>query len=128
MPQVIISICYVAARGQNLVNSESFKGVGTKEEQALREAMAEGVANGWRSGLFFGFPLEDVRVSVTHLSIDSGVSPIALKAALADAVKQAALSADPTLMEPIMKVVPHAAHTLRDKQFAYHARSVGWPA
>jgi translation elongation factor EF-G len=45
-----------------------------------------------------------VRVSVTHLSIEAGVTPTALKAALADAVKQAALSADPTILEPVMKV------------------------
>lgn len=89
---------------QNLAVSEALKGAGAKESQALEQALAEGVANGCRSGLFFGFPLEDVRVAVTHLAVDPGVSPTALKAASADAVKQAALAADPTLLEPIMKL------------------------
>jgi len=81
-----------------------FHGAGPRETRVLRAAMAEGVANGWRSGLFFGFPLEDVHVSVTHLVADSGMSPTVLKAALADAVKQAALSAKPAVLEPVMKV------------------------
>jgi translation elongation factor EF-G len=100
--------------------SEALKGAGAKESQALEQALAEGVANGCRSGLFFGFPLEDVRVAVTHLAVDPGVSPTALKAASADAVKQAALAADPTLLEPIMKVPYHDTHTHTTHTHTHH--------
>jgi hypothetical protein len=61
-----------------------------------------------------------VRISVTHLAFDSGVSPVALKAASADAVKQAALAAEPTLLEPIMKVPPHALYSLSSRRHHHH--------
>lgn len=72
--------------------------------ELLRTALKEGVANGLRSGLFYGFPLVDVQVSLTKILADPGVSPTALKAAVTDAVRQGAQAAAPALLEPIMKV------------------------
>ncbi len=70
----------------------------------MQDALIRGMENGCRSGLYFGFALEDVCVTVTEADFDSSVSEVALSACVADAVREASRAASPVLLEPIMAV------------------------
>jgi elongation factor G len=66
-------------------------------EQGIREAM--------KGGILAGYPLEDIRATLTdgsYHAVDSSV--VAFKIAGSHALREAAAKADPALMEPIMKV------------------------
>jgi elongation factor G len=68
-------------------------------------AVEKGIAEAMERGVLAGYPMKDVRVRLydgQHHSVDS--SEMAFKIAGSMAFKQAAAEADPSLLEPIVKV------------------------
>ncbi len=68
-------------------------------------AVDKGVQEQMRSGVLAGYPIEDVRVSLydgSYHDVDS--SEMAFKIAGSMCFRQGALEADPTILEPVMKV------------------------
>ena len=72
--------------------------------QEYHKAVIEGVHDAAKGGVLAGFPMIDVKITVTGGSchrVDS--NDIAFRAAAAAAFRQAAVQASPVLLEPIMK-------------------------
>ena len=68
-------------------------------------AVDKGVQEQMRSGVLAGYPIEDVRVTLFDGSFhDVDSSEMAFKIAGSMCFRQAAMEADPALLEPIMKV------------------------
>ena len=68
-------------------------------------AVDKGVQEQMRSGVLAGYPIEDVRVTLYDGSFhDVDSSEMAFKIAGSMCFRQAAMEADPALLEPIMKV------------------------
>jgi elongation factor G len=65
----------------------------------------EGAREAAEAGVLEGYPLQDLRVTLTGASWREGASkPFAYKVATADAVRAAAAKASPVLLEPVMRV------------------------
>ncbi len=68
-------------------------------------AVDKGVQEQMRSGVLAGYPIEDVRITLYDGSFhDVDSSEIAFKIAAAMCFRQGALEAEPTILEPMMKV------------------------
>lgn len=68
-------------------------------------AIEQGIRESMKSGILAGYPLEDIRATLvdgSYHGVDS--SDIAFKTAGSIALREAAAKADPTLMEPVMRV------------------------
>jgi len=77
---------------------------GDEIPQEFHKAVKEGIRDAAESGVLAGFPMIDVKATVTHGSyheVDS--SEIAFSAAASMAFREAATKAGPVLLEPIMK-------------------------
>lgn len=75
------------------------------------QAAADGVEDSLQSGVLKGYPVADVRVTITELRRGANSSPVGYRMAAAVAVKQALAACGPVLLEPIMMVeigVPEA--------------------
>jgi len=69
------------------------------------QAVTDGVQDSLQSGVLKGYPVADVRVSVTQMRrADGKSSPVGYRMAAAAAVKAALEAAQPVLLEPIMTV------------------------
>ena len=69
------------------------------------QAVADGVEDSLQSGVLKGYPVADVRVSVTRMGrADGKSSPVGYRMAAAVAVKAALETAQSVLLEPIMTV------------------------
>ncbi|WP_028586958.1 elongation factor G [Desulfocurvus vexinensis] len=69
------------------------------------QAVADGVEDSLQSGVLKGYPVADVRVSVTRMArADGKSSPVGYRMAAAAAVKAALEAAQSVLLEPIMTV------------------------
>ncbi len=68
------------------------------------QAVADGVEDSLQSGVLKGYPVADVRVTVTEMRREAQSSAVGYRMAVAGAVKQALAAADPVLLEPIMRV------------------------
>jgi len=70
-----------------------------------REAIAQGAREAGEAGVLEGYPLQDVEVTLLGAAHREGASkPQAWKVAAADAVREAARSARPVTLEPIMRL------------------------
>ncbi|MCG6533103.1 MAG: elongation factor G [Syntrophales bacterium LBB04] len=68
-------------------------------------AIHEGVEEATSSGVISGYPLVDIRVTITGVSFREGESTtLGYKIAASSAVRNGCLQADPILLEPIMMV------------------------
>ncbi len=79
--------------------------VGGVIPQQYRPAVEKGVVETMREGIYAGYPLVDIKVTLfdgSYHSVDS--SEMAFKIAGSMALKKAVMEAKPTLLEPIMKV------------------------
>jgi elongation factor G len=79
--------------------------VGGVIPQQYRPAVEKGVVETMREGVYAGYPLVDIKVTLfdgSYHSVDS--SEMAFKIAGSMALKKAVMEAKPTLLEPIMKV------------------------
>ncbi|HSB51496.1 MAG TPA: elongation factor G, partial [Dissulfurispiraceae bacterium] len=79
--------------------------VGGVIPQQYRPAVEKGVVETMRGGVYAGYPLVDIKVTLfdgSYHSVDS--SEMAFKIAGSMALKKAVMEAKPTLLEPIMKV------------------------
>lgn len=73
--------------------------------QSWIQAVNQGVTDGLQSGVIKGYPVQDVRVEITHLGRKEGESsPVGYQMAAAQALKNALAEADPQLLEPIMDI------------------------
>jgi elongation factor G len=73
--------------------------------EEVRQMIEEGAREAAEAGALEGYPLQDVRVTLTGASWREGASkPFTYKVAAADAVRAAAARAGPVLLEPVMKV------------------------
>ncbi len=73
--------------------------------QEFIPAVDKGVQEQMRSGVLAGYPLEDIRVTLYDGSFhDVDSSEIAFKIAGSMCFRQAALEAEPTILEPMMRV------------------------
>jgi len=70
--------------------------------QTWLDAVQAGVEDGLGSGVLKGYPVHDVRVSVTGLERRDASSPVGYQMAAAAALKDALAKAGPVLLEPIM--------------------------
>ncbi|WP_461209380.1 elongation factor G [Desulfocurvus sp. DL9XJH121] len=69
------------------------------------QAVEEGVSGGLQSGVLKGYPVQDVRVTVTDMRREQGKSSaVGYHMAATAALKEALAAARPTLLEPIMEV------------------------
>jgi elongation factor G len=91
-------------RGGKFDFSSKVPGGGIPEE--FVPSIEDGVKEALEAGILAGFPVTDVKVSLTDGSYDEDNStPIAFKIAGSLAFKDAASRAKPTLLEPIMNLV-----------------------
>lgn len=68
-------------------------------------AIEEGIREGSTVGVIMGYPMTDLRVVLLQASLDPNApSPLALKIASTNALKEACRKAQPVLMEPMMEV------------------------
>ncbi|MCX8118869.1 MAG: elongation factor G [Desulfobacterota bacterium] len=68
-------------------------------------AIEEGVREGATVGVIMGYPMTDLRITLLKASVDpTAPSPLALKIASSNALKEACRKAQPVLMEPMMEV------------------------
>lgn len=68
-------------------------------------SIEEGIRESATFGVIMGYPLTDVRVSLLKVNMDPNhPSPLALKIAASNALKEACRKAQPVLMEPMMEV------------------------
>lgn len=73
--------------------------------EAWVQAVNQGIEDGLQSGVIKGYPVQDVRVEVTHLGRKEGESsPVGYQMAAAQALKNALAEAAPQLLEPIMDI------------------------
>ena len=71
----------------------------------LYESIEEGIRDGMTVGPLMGFPLIDIKVEVVRASFDSdNPSPVALKIAGSNALREGCEKAQPALLEPVMAV------------------------
>ncbi len=77
---------------------------GTLSDEGLL-AVQEGVRESSTVGVILGYPMTDVRVTLLKANIDPAhPSPLALKIASANALREGCRKAQPVLMEPMMEV------------------------
>ncbi|MGM0577074.1 MAG: elongation factor G [Myxococcota bacterium] len=70
--------------------------------KAIREAVDEGVAQAFNSGVKEGYPVVDMEVTVHELGFKEGVStPIGYTIAASTALREATKKADPIMLSPI---------------------------
>jgi elongation factor G len=68
-------------------------------------SVEEGIREASTVGVVLGYPLTDIRVTLLKANIDSNhPSPLALKIASANALREGCRKAQPVLMEPMMEV------------------------
>jgi len=68
-------------------------------------SIEEGVREGSTVGVIMGYPLTDLRITLLKANADPNhPSPLALKIASSNALKEACRKAQPVLMEPMMEV------------------------
>jgi elongation factor G len=68
-------------------------------------AMEEGVREGSTVGVIMGYPLTDIRVTLLKANADPNhPSPLALKIAASNALRESCRKAQPVMMEPMMEV------------------------
>ena len=68
-------------------------------------SIEEGVRDGSTAGVIMGYPLTDLRVKLLKANVDpSHPSPLALKIAASNALREGCRKAQPVLMEPMMEV------------------------
>ena len=71
----------------------------------LAEALHAGVRNAMSSGALYGYPTNDIVVTIEEVSYDRATcSALALEAAAAQAFYEACRQAGPTLLEPVMEM------------------------
>ena len=94
--------------------SPNQRGKGTEFRSALPEgtlsdeglfAVQEGIRESSTVGVILGYPMTDVRVTLLKANIDPAhPSPLALKIASSNALREGCRKAQPVLMEPMMEV------------------------
>jgi elongation factor G len=68
-------------------------------------SVEEGIREASTVGVVLGYPMTDIRVTLLKANIDSNhPSPLALKIASANALREGCRKAQPVLMEPMMEV------------------------
>ncbi|BBD07794.1 elongation factor G [Desulfovibrio ferrophilus] len=73
--------------------------------EAWVQAVADGLEDGMQSGVLRGYPLQDVRITVTGMRRENGKSsPVGYHMAAVSALKDALAAAKPILLEPLMAV------------------------
>ncbi|HYG70570.1 MAG TPA: elongation factor G, partial [Anaeromyxobacteraceae bacterium] len=73
--------------------------------EEVRQRIEEGAREASEAGVLEGYPLQDLRVTLTTATWKEGASkPFAYKVAAADAVRTAAARAAPVLLEPLMRI------------------------
>ena len=69
------------------------------------QAIEEGIREGSTVGVILGYPLTDIRVTLLKANVDlNHPSPLALKIASSNALREGCRKAQPVLLEPMMEV------------------------
>ena len=99
---------------------------GTIPREYMR-AVNMGIGEALKTGIYAGYPMVDVKVTVfdgSYHEVDS--SEMAFKIAASMAIKDAVAKASPVVLEPMMRVevtMPEAVHGRRDRRPQQPARS-----